>query len=157
MMINRKVKRAGSLFLSFLMVTLISCANEERNLQELNYKYDSVSEALARQKILSDSLQRIVENDENSVHSEIYFGKEFEGIEDPEEFIIRNLQQNPEEIPLDPVLGGTMEFRNIEVLSEDWIFAEYDDGHIRGSAIYLYKLQPDGKINFEILLSKQPE
>ncbi len=50
------------------------------------------------------------------------------------------------------VLGGTMEFREVKVITEDWVLAIYDDGHVQGKSIFEYKLQPDGEIEFSKLL-----
>ena len=60
-------------------------------------------------------------------------------------------------INLNPVLGGTMEFREIKVLTREWVLAIYDDGLIQGRAIYRYTLQPDGSVDFKVITSQHPE
>ena len=87
----------------------------------------------------------------------VYFKKEFDTIDDPRKFVISALQQQTEKIPLDAVLGGNMEFRQIEVLTEDWVMAIYDDGHIQGKSIYEYELQPNGKLKFTEVVSRLPK
>lgn len=80
----------------------------------------------------------------------------FDTIENPEEYIADALKKQPEIIPLDPVLGGQMAFRQVKVLTEDWVLAVYDDGHIQGKSIYDYKMQPDGTITFSHIASRLP-
>ena len=36
--------------------------------------------------------------------------------------------------------SGKMTFDNIQILGEEWIIADYSDGHVQGRAIYSYKL-----------------
>jgi len=56
-------------------------------------------------------------------------------------------------IPLQAVLGGTMTFGNIQFLSKEWLIADFDDGHVQGRAIYKYKLNKKGQLEFELLNS----
>lgn len=57
-------------------------------------------------------------------------------------------------IPFDGVLGGTMGFHttdNMYLLSERWVFAQFDDGHIAGSMLLEYKVREDGSVAWEVL------
>ncbi len=152
---NFAAKKAGILFIGFLLLSRSSCREDNRQLEKMSFENDSLSQELAQQKDIIDSLRKKIKNDKNPELSRVYFGSEFEDIENPEEFITSELKDRPEEIPLDPVLGGTMEFRRIVLLSEEWIYAEYDDGHIMGSAIYRYTLHPKGSLTFELVTSRQ--
>lgn len=141
-------------FLCFLIFS--SCAEEKKKEMEIS-KIDSLSVALEEQKEISDSLISVLQKEPIEKESEkIYFGREFDTIPNPEEFIKNSLLQNPEIIPLEPVLGGKMEFRRIEILDEKWVYALYDDGHIQGNALYEYLLNPEGKVEFRLLLSRSP-
>ncbi len=82
-----------------------------------------------------------------------YEGKKFlqKGIEDPETFIENSLRKQTDLIPMEGVLGGTMHFGKIQILSSEWLIAEFEDGHIQGKAIYKFNLNPDGEIEFELL------
>lgn len=53
-------------------------------------------------------------------------------------------------IPTKPVLGGTMYFSNVTIISTNWLMAEFEDGHIMGRAIYRYEISQDA-INFKLL------
>lgn len=113
-------------------------------------------------KTNSDSLSRLLLNKEiqenywiaNELDNEVY--KKFE-IENPIEYIKQSLRNKPEQIPLEPILGGTMHFGNIQILGKKWIIAEFDDGHIYGRGIYTYNLQKDCKVEFELLDYSIPE
>ncbi|GHA33106.1 hypothetical protein GCM10007103_13210 [Salinimicrobium marinum] len=139
--------------LFLLILTLGSCREENRELEEAHRKNDSLTDALEQQKQVSDSLQKLAKNPETENDFPIYFGREFEDMENPEEFISGSLREYPEMIPLDAVLGGTMEFRHIKVLTDSWVLAHYDDGHIAGESIYSYELQEDGTLDFELVAS----
>ena len=74
------------------------------------------------------------------------------GIDAPESYIREMLQNNPSAIPLDGVLGGTMFFTDMEVLSTKWIIASYEDGHIMGRSIFTYKIDPETmEVRFDVL------
>lgn len=79
------------------------------------------------------------------------------GIRNPKKAIEDALRGKPELIPLEAVLGGTMRFGNIEILSDKWVIADYDDGHVTGRSLYKYKLNQNKKFEFELLDSKGPE
>ena len=143
------------LFLTLLSGT-IGCG-EERNPEPNVVEIDSLRNALAEQERLNDSLKLIIEKEDFQESSPIYFGRAFDSVENPEEFIADGLKARPELIPMDPVLGGTMEFRQIQVLSEDWVLAIYDDGHVQGKSIFSYELTPDGQLTFQHLLSASPQ
>lgn len=67
--------------------------------------------------------------------------------------IINDLMQHPELIPYDGVLGGTMGFydlESIQVLSDRWVYAGFDDGHINGYMLLSYRIN-DGKISWEVI------
>lgn len=113
-------------------------------------------------KIERDSLTQSL-NKENAVFnpwfSNDYDGRKFKkvGISNPEEFIEKSLRENPGLIPLEAVLGGTMNFRNIQLLGSEWLIAEYDDGHIEGRGIYKFQVNKKGEIEFKLLDSWAPK
>lgn len=72
---------------------------------------------------------------------------------EPHKDIINDLRMHPELIPYDGVLGGTMGFydpEGIRVLSNRWVFAGFDDGHINGYMLLSYHIN-DGKISWEVI------
>jgi len=115
----------------------------------LQIKIDSLSQLLTEEKPIAKP---------NYWYNEEYDGRKLikSGITNPSEFIERNLRERPELIPLKPVLGGTMHFTNMQLLSREWIIADYEDGHIQGRAIYKFELNNKGELEFELLNSTDP-
>lgn len=143
--------------LILFLFSSFSCAESDRQLQEIQDKADSLSRELKRQQKLSDSLQAVLEKESEVDDFRIFYGKGYENIEAPEEYIKNELQKHKEKIPLDPVLGGTMEFREIRIISEDWLLAIYDDGHVQGKTIFKYELLSDGEMKFSPIVSDLPQ
>jgi hypothetical protein len=143
-------------FLGLLILATLGCQNEQRELQEMEMVLDSLSGIVETQQRQNDSLEQINLNTNETVIP-VYFKKEFDTIDDPRAYITDALQKQREKIPIDAVLGGSMEFRQVEILTEDWVMAVYDDGHIQGKSIYEYELQPNGDIQFTEVVSKLPK
>ena len=151
-------------FFSLLLVALSGCRNDAENtgttnadLELKNARIDSLSSELERQEIRNDSLQEAFKSAVYASDYSIFFGKEWEEIENPEEHIRNSLKQQTDLIPLDAVLGGNMEFRQVQVISEDWVLAIYDDGHVQGKSIFAYELQADGDVEFTEIASRLPQ
>ena len=145
------------IIISFIAVLLFSSCNEDRKLDENDDRLDSLSRELAEYKKNSDSLKMLLEKSDLATGYPVFYGKKFDTIENPEEYIANALEKHSDKIPLDPVLGGTMEFRKVQVLTEDWVLAVYDDGHVQGKSIFKYQLQPDGSLKFSHIASKLPK
>lgn len=143
-------------FFTLILLAAIGCKNEDREIERRNAELDSLSNELTEQQELNDSLQYMMEKSELATGFPIYFGREFDTIPNPEEYISNSLKAQNDKIPAEAVLGGTMEFRLVQVLTEDWVLAIYDDGHIQGKSIFEYELQPNGEIEFSEVASKQP-
>lgn len=141
-----KILKFGILFLFFLFV--LGC-------KEGNQRNDLLTE-IEILKTKNDSLSQLIfyENPElNYWFDSNYEGRKFNkaGISDPAEFIEEQLREKPELIPVSAVLGGTMRFVKIQILSSEWLIASFEDGHIQGRALYKYKLNKEGKLEFELL------
>ena len=145
------------LILSLIFTSFLACQDNEGQMEETELKLDSLSQELTEYKRKSDSLKQLLERGDLATGFPVFYGKEFDTIENPEEFIANQLKEHPEKIPMDAVLGGTMQFRQIQVLTEDWVLAVYDDGHVQGSSIFEYELQPDGSLEFSHVASRMPE
>ena len=143
--------------LFFSLLTLVGCNDNKRELEGSEMRLDSLSRELAMYKHTADSLKALIEKGDIAAEYPIYFKKGFDSIDDPKEFISKSLKEKPELIPLEPVVGGTMKFRNVKVLTNDWVLGIYDDGHIEGKSIYQYRLQPDGKLKFTHVTSAEPK
>lgn len=137
----------GAFFLVF------ACSENEGKTERAATPSDSLQNLPEEERRTSDSLRTPSRAETADSPPQIYFGKEFREIEDPVSHVKNALQEQPELISLDPVLGGKTEFRQITVLTEEWLLAYYDDGHIQGKAIYEYKLLPDQSVEFEELVT----
>ena len=131
----------------FIVSIIVSCDNHKET--QLIIKIDSL-------KIINSNL--ITKND--SLLKEIISLKKdanywLDSTKNNPSKIIENIQKKPELIPLSAILGGTMNFGKIQVLSNEWIIAEFDDGHIMGRAIYEYRIENNGTINFKLIKSIQ--
>ncbi|GAU78502.1 hypothetical protein [Fusibacter sp. 3D3] len=72
------------------------------------------------------------------------------GITDPNQ-LSEDLMNKPELIPYEGVLGGTMAFTQVYLISDQWAFAKFEDGHIMGSGLYQYKVGSDHSITWELV------
>lgn len=145
------------LFLSLIFSSLLACQDNDREMEETEIMLDSLSRELTEYKQKSDSLKQLLEKGDLATGFPVYYGRGFDTIENPEEFIANQLKEHPEKIPMDAVLGGTMQFRQVQVLTEDWVLAVYDDGHVQGTSIFGYELQPDGSLEFSHVATRMPE
>ncbi|CAG9620390.1 hypothetical protein [Sutcliffiella rhizosphaerae] len=76
----------------------------------------------------------------------------YEGdIEDIKEKVL----EQTELIPYEPVLGGVMAFRKdrVKVLSHEWVFAPFDDGHIGGHLLLKYEIKNGEITDWEVVAS----
>jgi hypothetical protein len=76
------------------------------------------------------------------------------GIARPELQLRRDLLQQPELIPHEPVLGGLMQFvpEGIHVLNDRWVLATFEDGHIRGQMLLEYDVV-HGNVMWQVIES----
>jgi hypothetical protein len=75
------------------------------------------------------------------------------GLPDPESDLRRDLMGHPELIPMEGILGGTMGFveDSIALLSQQWVYAEFEDGHTGGCCLLSYEVGPGGHISWHVL------
>jgi hypothetical protein len=75
------------------------------------------------------------------------------GLSDPVNDLRRDLHAHPELIPFEGVLGGTMGFveDRTALLSRQWVFARFEDGHIAGCCLLSYEVTPGGGISWKVL------
>lgn len=144
-------------FSSLLVLSLLSCNDNDVKFKETNRRLDSLSNVLTQQRKMNDSLRALMARGELASSYPVFFGKKFDSIENPREFVKKALIEQPEKIPMKAEVGGTMAFREVQVISEDWVLATYDDGHVQGRSIYEYTLQPDGKMKFEVVASRSSQ
>ena len=152
--------------LTLLILTslfLFSCNEKEQTKTappEIDHT-ESLQASIESLQIENDSLTKLLSAEKPEAikwYEPLYDGKNLlsKGIANPAEFIEKSLREQPELIPLKGVLGGTMHFGGIQPLSSEWVIAYYEDGHIEGRAIYSYKLNSKGKLEFKLLDAIEP-
>jgi hypothetical protein len=79
------------------------------------------------------------------------------GLRDPVADLRADLMRRPDLIPFEGVLGGRMRFvpSGIAVLSPEWVYARFEDGHIGGSALLAFDILPGGEIVWRRLAARQ--
>lgn len=147
-----------------IIFSIISCSNKS-DLKKSPNKIDSIQIELNSSIKLIDSLKSQSDalksqNDSLITVINYWFNEKYDanalfniGINNPKDFIIKSLRAKPEIIPIKGVLGGTMRFGNVEILSHKWIIADFDDGHILGSAIFRYYLNDKKELEFQLIES----
>jgi hypothetical protein len=74
------------------------------------------------------------------------------GLADPIRDLVADLQKHPELIPHEGVLGGTMAFgfpQKIHVLTDRYVLAYFEDGHIAGWMLLTYDVARGGRITWQ--------
>lgn len=156
-MMNSLLKKIPQQVLLILLFGNIACTekNTGSDVELLNSEVDSLTRVLEKERTFSDSLQNIlqVKRSSDSDHP-VSLDRKFQGIENPEKYIINTLKKSPDQIPMKGIHGGNMQFRKITILTENWLLAVYDDGHIQGKSIYEFQLLPNDSLRFSVIASE---
>jgi|SRR5690554_4677117 len=145
-------------FISILMLLLLlGCTDNEA--------HENLQNELQELRIQNDSLMEVVlENEKNQMASKApqWYYPETDarelldsGIENPEEYIKNALLEKTDLIPMDAVLGGTMRFNNIQLLGDQWLIADFEDGHVYGKAILEYNFDKNNTVAFRIIAQSE--
>jgi len=147
---------------SLLVILLFTGCNYQSELANLRSETELLTaenerliNRLNEFEVMIDSLQK--HNKQLQEESNAWFnpktdGKHFleKGIENPEEYITNAFRQKKELIPVKPVLGGQMQFRQVKLLGKGCLIAYYEDGHRNGKALYSYSSK-DGGLYFKLI------
>ncbi len=134
--------------LLFSLIILYSCGNEaEREKDEI--RISDLENRVDQLSIENDSLQKELELLKS--RNPVVYSKDFDSLDNPEAFIIEALEKDTSLIAQEAVLGGNMYFTDTEILNERFIWAEYEDGHIQGSAIFSYRMGENGRPEFKLI------
>lgn len=143
--------------LLLLMTGFMSCGDDDRReREETNLRLDSLSTALEEQRRRADSLELLMQKGEVASEHNLFTERKYDTIDNPPEYIKQALREKPELIPAEAVLGGTMDYREIKILTDEWLLATYDDGHIQGKTIFRFEVQEDGSVEFSPLATRKP-
>jgi hypothetical protein len=135
----------------------ISCTNHQS--EELVRKELEVKQLTTENDSIKKELFLLTEKIKTE-HSAIYWlsvnHQEYEkyGIKNLEEFLDVEVRKMTEIIPLKAVLGGTMNFENIKILSEKWLITDYSDGHIYGKSLFEYHIDQNKNLSLKLIASQ---
>lgn len=109
----------------------------------------------ARSRLQVDSLQlRLGSLMRSPIHPVDVEPLRKRGLSDPVANLIADLQKHPELIPFKGWGGLQMGFYDVDrirVLSNSWVYAPFDDGHIVGEGIFEYDVAPSGSITWRLV------
>lgn len=77
-----------------------------------------------------------------------------DGLVDPPTQLRESLTSHPELIPYRGVLGGTMGFHEIILLTPSFAFADFEDGHIGGAMLVEYDIVDSGRVAWKRLWAR---
>jgi len=74
----------------------------------------------------------------------------------PARRILEDLARHPELIPFPGVEGGTMRFYpgQSAVISGEWAYGYFEDGHIAGRGLFEFRMEPGGRIAWKRLAAQ---
>jgi ABC-type microcin C transport system permease subunit YejB len=128
----------------------------KKKTEKYNNEKDELISKNKKLKRIESSIKNISENSIYLYSNDIKDMKE-KGLSNPVQDIISNLMKHNELIPYKGVLGGTMRFyeKEIIILTNKWVLAYFEDGHIGGYLLLEYDISNDGKINWKRIASHQ--
>ena len=140
--------------IGIMLLCLASCNDENRG-NELNKILSIKNDSL---KLLTAKIDTLLRENKSFKEDLNYWFSDKEidelkekGIINPLKDIKDKLYANPKIIPYPAVLGGTMHFGNISLLSDRWVIADFDDGHIMGAMILKYTVQKDTSLKWTVI------
>ncbi len=146
-----------------LVVLLVIIYLSVQNMQELQGRLDNCHEEVRQlEDQLDEQAAELQAGDEangNLVSFKPFSDYELRRFEEkqiiePISFLRDRLQDRPDLIPTEAVLGGTMNFYDreaIHVLNDKWVFATYEDGHIMGQILLGYSIDDDQSIEWDVI------
>ena len=154
--------RAASAVLTIVTVMLLGllyrksgeCDRQSVRLDTLYGQAKALEEVAALNKQRADSVVGLAFSPIHPLYIDRLRGQ---GLRDPIAELIGDLRRHPELIPYSGTHGGGMGFYaigRIRVLSDTWVYAPFDDGHIGGEAILEYRVAPGGAISWRVLRSR---
>ena len=126
----------------------------KKKTEKYNNEKDELISENKKLKRIEPSIKNISENSIYLYSNDIKDMKK-KGLSNPVQDIISNLMKHNELIPYKGVLGGTMRFyeKEIRILTNKWVLAYFEDGHIGGYLLLEYNISNDGKINWKRIAS----
>ncbi len=152
-------KRPGIFWLVIVMVFFIVSIILIGKVIRLNSQLEQFQEAQSTLVMRVDSLRALTQTAVRSEGDIPTLLTSFDiaqmqrrGLEDPVKAIRGDLQNSSDLIEQEGVLGGTMQFYEdrIYVLTNRWVLAYFDDGHIAGYMWLEYSVNAEGEIAWQV-------
>lgn len=124
-----------------------SLSNEKTHLEQENRDY------AAQKAKLESEIEKLKLTNLANYNQTTLLELQREGFSGQLEDIVADLKMHRELIPYKGVLGGTMGFydnNDIHVLTDRWVFACFQDGHISGYMLLRYDIK-NGNISWEVI------
>jgi len=145
-----------SLVLIITMISVLVFAKYQRTLALINQRITdlegekitwtqrevNLTSQISDLKVQVEKYNELIKNSPTN-NPDIASGLKQRGFNGEVQEIIADLLKHNELIPYDGTLGGTMGFHNREkvfVLSDKWVYAYFDDGHINGYMLLSYSV-----------------
>lgn len=113
------------------------------NTKKYENELNTLKQQLSSQQTVIDSIPKL---------SKYYIGLyKSKNLNDPIKDISANLSGRTDLIPQKAVLGGKMKFEELLLLSPDYAYAAYSDGHITGHMILKFNVTNEGKIDWQVI------
>ena len=159
---NQFIRNLLFITLSVLaIIFFILLINVNNELDQLRNKHKTTRESYNKEKkeFIAENKrnEKLFPNNNNISTNIIYLNNndikdmKKKGLSNPVQEIISNLRKHRELIPYKGILGGTMGFydkKSIWILTNKWVLAYFEDGHIGGYLLLEYNIDHYGKINW---------
>lgn len=150
---------------TLLLIVLLTygCKQSNNQLETLDAENKNLESTVDSLMVVTESLTATIDSlmvtpNTNNSENNYWYIPNYDGevalqrgIKNPEEFIETSFRNKPDLIPMDGVLGGTMRYGNVQILSDKWLIADFNDGHIEGKGLYKYTFKTDGSLEFKLL------
>jgi hypothetical protein len=141
---------------SFFANSELTTENDDlrNNIKQLQEKLDTTTQKYEKE---IGSLKQQLEDKQKELDSSPKLGQYYIGLyksrnlKDPQNDIAEELKGRTDLIPQKAELGGTMRIESVVLLSPDYAYAAYSDGHIAGHMLLKFYVSKDGNITWQLL------
>ena len=138
----------SAVLIVILVITVLTVASYQTKINSLSQKVADFEEDMKTEPGHDAELTEIVPIN----NSEVINSLQRQGFDGELQDIIDDLTNHSELIPFEGVLGGKMGFykEDIHVISDKWVLAKFEDGHIGGNMLLSYSIK-NNNISWEVL------
>jgi Uncharacterized protein conserved in bacteria len=129
----------------------------DESTRDYKKEIDALKEQLGSKEKELDSLKQQLDSKQKELDNvpklnQLFIDKYSKrNLSDPQKNITEDLMKRVDLIPQKAVLGGVMKIEEVALLSPDYAYATYSDGHIIGHMILKFYVSNDGKIDWKLI------